>query len=233
MENLYGLEGFEQNLAHMRWNTFFDGWDEEKRAFYYQMLGEAENALCRCQRFGSRHVLGVDGAECLRDMCARRRSQIFAKIRQKMETAIRTVDANSFLFDAGDGWDFLGLVVPPFLRQYIREDEKPSLMVFSMEQRKVMIVKVTVRWERGLAYPNPEPYQGTVQSLRENNFAVEIRNIEIGCRGVYCQQLHHMFQDDFQMSHDEIEDTMMDISKGVISCAYEFYRRLLKQNPNN
>lgn len=105
MENLYGLEGFEQNLAHKRWNSFFDGWDEDKRAFYVQMLGDANNyVLCRCGGSGSRHVLGVDGDECLRDMCARRRSQIFEKIRQKMETAIRTVDANSFL--GGNGWSF-------------------------------------------------------------------------------------------------------------------------------
>lgn len=232
MENLYGLEGFEQNLAHMRWNSFFDGWDEDKRAFYFQMLGEA-NALCRCGKIGSRHFLGVDGDQCLWEMNARRRNQIFAKIRQKMETAIRTVDANSFLFNAGDGWGFLGLVVPPFLQQYIREDKKPNLMVFSMEQRKVMIVNVTVRWERGLAYPNPEPYKGTVKSLRRNNFDVQIRNIEIGCRGVYCQQLYALFHDDFQMGDEEIEVTMMDISKGILSCAYEFYRRLLNQNPNN
>lgn len=230
MENLYGLEGFEQNLAHRRWNTFFDGWDEDKRAFYYQMLGEAENALCRCGRFGSRHVLGVDGDQCLREMCGLRRRQIFAKIRQKMETAITTVDANSFL--GGIGWGFF-LGFEPLLQRYIREGESPNLMVYSMEQRKVMIVNVTVRWERGLAYPNPEPYQGTVKSLRENNFAVTIKNIEIGCRGVYCEKLHHLFQDDFQMRHDEIEDTIMDISKGIISCAYEFYRRLLNQNPNN
>lgn len=228
MENLFGLEGFEQDLAHIRWNAFFDGWDEDKRAFYSQMLGES-NALCRCGNFGSRHFLGVDGDCCLREMCARRRSEIFAKIRQKMETAIRTVDSHSFLFNA-DGWGFLGWVVPPFLQQYIREDEKPKLMVFSMEQRKVMIVNVTVRWEGGLANPNPEPYQRTVQSLRGNNFVVQIRNIEIGCRGVYCQQLYDLFCDDFQMGDEEIEVTMMDISKGILSCAYEFYRPRLNQN---
>lgn len=233
MENLYGLEGFEQNLAHKRWNKFLDGWDEDKRAFYRQMLGEAKNALCRCEKIGSRHFLGVDADQCLREMCSLRRSKVFEKIRQKMETAIRTVDAQSFLFNAGAGWDFLGSVVPLFLQKYIRENEKPKLMVFSMEPRKVMIVNVTVRWESGLAKPNPEPYKGTVQRLRENNFDVEIRKIEIGCRGVYCQQLYDLFHDDFQMRGEEIEDTMMEISKEILSCAYEFYRPRLNQNPNN
>lgn len=233
MENLYGLEGFEQKLAHLRWDSFLNGWDEDKRDFYSQMLGKAENALCRCGKFGSRHFLGVDADQCGREMNVRRLSQIFAKIRPKMETAIGTVDARSFLFNAGDGWSFLGVAVPPFLQQYIREDQKPKLMVFSMEPRKVMIVNVTVRWERGLAYPNPEPYQGTVQSLRENNFDMEIRNIEIGCRGVYCQKLYDLFHDDFQMGDEDIKDTMLDISKGILSCAYEFYRRHLNQNPNN
>lgn len=102
-----------------------------------------------------------------------------------------------------------------------------------MEQRKVMIINVTVRWERGLADPYREPYQRTVHSLRENNFVVEIRSIEIGCRGVYCQQMYDLFHDDFQMGDEEIEVTMMDISKGILSCAYEFYRRCLNQNPNN
>lgn len=232
MEDLYDLEGFEQNLAHRRWNLFYDGWSEDERDFYIRMLGEATNVSCRhCGRHGSRHFLGVDGHSCLREMCARRRSQILAKIRQKMETAITTADENSFFFNAGDGWDFLGSLVPPFLP--IREDEKPKLMVFSMEQRKVMIVNVTVRWERGLANPNPEPYQGIVQRLRENNFVVEIRNIEIGCRGVYCQKLYDLFHGDFNMGENEIEVTMMDISKGILSCAYESYRLRLEQNPNN
>lgn len=228
MENLpplYGLEGYEEDLAHVRWPTFYDGWNADRQAFYFQMLGEANTFRCaRCGTKGSRHILGVDGTNCKREMNGARRNNIFDQIREKMRAAITRVDARSFL-SAADGWGFLEpAFVPSPLRALVVQ--RPELMVYSMEAKKVMIVNVTVRWERGLAYPNPEPtYRGTVQNLSMNErFSVEIRNIEIGCRGVYCPTLYQLFHEDFQMGDEEIEVTMMNISKGILSCPYEYHR---------
>lgn len=227
MENLpplHDLEGYEADLAHVRWPTFCDGWNADKQAFYYQMLGEANTFICRCGERGSIHILGVDGINnCMRAMCKCRLNRIFEQIREKMRTAITRVDAQDSFLSAADGWGFLEFVVPPFLERYIVET--PKLMVYSMEKRKVMIVHVTVRWESRLDNPNPEPtYGGTVQNLRMNGFSVEIRNIEIGCRGVYCPTLYQLFHEDFQMGDEEVEVTMMNISKGILSCPYEHHR---------
>lgn len=228
MENLpplYGLEGYEVDLAHVRWPTFCDGWDADKQAFYFQMLGEANTFRCaRCGENGCRHILGVDGGNiCKRDMCGARRNNIFTQIREKMSAAITRVDARSFL-SAADVWEFLE---PPFVPSPLGAlvVQRPELMVYSMKARKVMIVKVIVRWEGGLANPYPEPtYGGTVQKLRMKEFIVEIRNIEIGCRGVYCPTLYQLFHEDFQMGDEEVEVTMMNISKGILSCPYEHHR---------
>lgn len=225
MENLpplYGLEGYEADLAHVRWPTFCDVWNAKRQAFYFQMLGEANTFRCaRCGTNGSRHILGVDGTYCLRAMCKRRLNQIYEQMREKMRIAIARVDAG-FHLAAANGWGILEFVVPPFLQRYIVQP--PRLMLYSMEIREVMIVHVTVRWE-SLAEQQveliPLQYRETVENLRQNNFVVKFRNIEIGCRGVYCPTLYQLFHEDFQMGDEEIRVTMMDISRGILSCAYE------------
>lgn len=212
---------------------------------YFQLLDEPAEVYCNeCDSYllkeqvvWTKHITGTDGSNCKVAMNTRRRDWILKQILNVMRDAIDSKES-SLLFPSAS-WEFLEYLPsedisyrwPEVLGMHEVNDKKPHLLAYSTKEKKVMVLEVTVKWEHWLKLPLyeqvfvniPTIYQKTIEKLQQNGFDVKFKYIEIGCRGIYCQDLYDLFEEDFQMEHDDILETMKDMSVGTLRFLYESY----------
>lgn len=212
--------------------------NEDKKNFYFEMLGKAESCICRCEEFGSKHIMGQDRTECLVEMRTKRHDWVLAEILNKMEQATIEATEGSFFYSPYN-WKFLlrfwsKNVSYDWPRDllFMRGEKKPHVLMYLLEEKRVMIVEIRVSWERWLdlqeyeqRYKDKlEEYEGTVDKLKKNGYEVKFKLIELGCRGVFCQELDKLFREEFKMERDESLDALKAISKKLISFPYKEYK---------
>lgn len=203
------------------------------------MLREAESYRCRCSKGrGSKHIMGQDGTKCLVKMRTKRHDWVLAEISNKMKQATIEAREGSFLYSPSN-WKFLLRFCSknvsydwPRDLLFMEGEEKPHVLMYLLEEKKVMIVEIKVSWEHWLnlqeyekRYKDKlEEYEGTVDKLKKNGYEVKFKFIELGCRGVFCQELDELFREEFKMEPDESSDALKAISKKLISFPYNEYK---------
>lgn len=202
------------------------------------MLGQAKSYSCRCKTHGSKHIMGQDGTKCLVKMCTKRHDWVLAEISNKMKQAIIEAKEGYFLYSPSN-WKLLSRMCSrneyyewPQDLLFMRGEKKPHVLLYLLEEKKVMMVEIKVSWERWLhlqeheqRYDNKlKEYEGTVDEFKKNGYEVKFKFIELGCRGVYCSELEKLFREEFKMEPDESLDALKAISKKLISFPYNEYK---------